>query len=182
MRPTASLSEGGRSSTEDREAGKLFGIRSGREQAQTAMRSFVFMMMPVIGKNNTGFTERVDEFTVQALAAELIVKAFHVAVLKRTSRVNIDRLDASVPETLLDCCSNKLGPVVRADILGCTEFLNGFVENGQHVRYLDHTVRVDAVPFLRKLVDQIEDTQLPSKDRMVANEILCQDKNSMLAR
>ena len=67
---TASLAEGGRSPTEAREAGKLFGIRFGREQAQRAMRSFVVMQMPVIGEDDAGFTQRIDEFTVQALAAE----------------------------------------------------------------------------------------------------------------
>ena len=73
------------------------------------MRSFVVMKMPVIGEDDAGFTQRIDEFTVQALAqCELIVKALHVAVLPRTSRVNIDRLDPSVPEPLLDRCSNKL--------------------------------------------------------------------------
>ena len=158
----------------------MFGIRFGREQAQRAMRSFVVMKMPVIGEDDAGFTQRVDEFTVQALAAELIVKALHVAVLPRTSRVNIDRLDPSVPEPLLDRCSNKLWPVVRADILGCTMFLNGFFEDAQHVRCLDRTVRVDAVAFLRKLVDQIQAPQFPSKDRMVANEIPRPDMISML--
>jgi len=60
------------------------------------------MQMPVIGEDDAGFTQRIDEFTVQALAAELIVKALHVAVLPRTSRVNIDRLDPSIPEPLLN--------------------------------------------------------------------------------
>ena len=115
------------------------------------MRSFVVMKKPVIVENDAGFTERVGEFTVQSLAAELIVKALHLAVLPRTFRVDIDRLVASVPEPLLDRCSSKLGPVVQANILGCTMVLNGFFQDAQYVRCLDRTVRVDAVAFFRKL-------------------------------
>lgn len=127
--------------------------------------------MPVIGEDYAGFTERVDELSVQALPAELIVKALHVAVLPGTAWIDVDGLDAFFPEPLLDRCRDKLRAIVGADILGCTMFLNGFFEDAQHIGCLDRTVRVDAVAFLRKLVDQIEGTQFPSKDRMVANEV-----------
>ena len=63
--------------------------------------------MPVIGEDNTGFVERIDELTVQALPAELVVEAFNVAVLPGATRIDVDGLDALFPEPLLDRCRDK---------------------------------------------------------------------------
>lgn len=49
--------------------------------------------MPVIREDFPGFTDRVDESTVQVYSAETIVNALHVAIVPRKSRINIDRLD-----------------------------------------------------------------------------------------
>ena len=180
LRLIASLAEGGRSPTEAREAGKLFGICLRREQAQRAMWSFIVMQMPVIGEDNAGFAERIDELTVQALPAELIVEAFHVAVLPGTARIDVDGLNALFSKPLLDGCRDKLRSVVRADILGCPVFLNRFFEHGQYIACLDRTVGVDAVALLSELVEHVEHPELASKHCMIAHEVPCPDMVTMV--
>ncbi len=76
------------------------------------MWPFIVMQMPVIGEDNAGFAERVNEFTVETLPAELVVEAFHIAVLPGTARINVDGLDALFSEPLLNGCRDKLRAVV----------------------------------------------------------------------
>ena len=50
----------------------------------------------------------------ELLPVEAFVEALHVAVLPRTSGLNVDRLDPILREPLLDRLGDKLAPVVAS--------------------------------------------------------------------
>ena len=68
--------------------------------------------------NNVSRLSKAEEqFTVQALIAELAVEALDVAVLPRAAMLDEQRADSGLLEPLPNGLGGELRPVVTADVL-----------------------------------------------------------------
>ena len=82
------------------------------------MRSFRIVVLSPVFNNNACFAQIQEPFSIQAFIAEATVETFDVAVLPRTTQIDIQRLDLSFSEPVLDFLGDKFGPIIAADVLG----------------------------------------------------------------
>ena len=80
------------------------------------MWSLGVVMVPPSFNDDLGFSERVEDFTVQQLVSHSPVEAFAVSVLPGRSRLDIGGLCPSCFDPVPDGRSDKLRAVVRPDV------------------------------------------------------------------
>ena len=84
-------------------------------------------------KDHPAFAQGVEQLPVQAFGPKASVEAFRIAVLPRTARFDIDRLDVVIPQPGLDHLGDELRAVVAADILRWSVPCDGFLQQSEHI-------------------------------------------------
>src|SRR5208337_5584862 len=93
------------------------GLRCRRPVAQRRVRPLRVVFYPPTLRQNLCLLQRVKDLAVQELIAQLSVEALTVPVLPRTSRLDIERFRAQLSQPLPQLPGNKLGPIIRTDVL-----------------------------------------------------------------
>lgn len=81
------------------------------------MRSFLIILDSPRLDQHFGFEQAAEDFPVEQLVAQLVVKALNVAVFPRAARRDIERLDRFLLEPVLDGVGDELRPIVAANML-----------------------------------------------------------------
>ena len=75
----------------------------------------VVVLAPLLDQH-LGFGQAVEHLAPKQLVTQLAVEALHVAVLPRTTRLDVSCLGAHALDPILHRTGHKLRPVVRADV------------------------------------------------------------------
>ena len=108
---------------------------------------------------------------VGELSAEAGVIAFDDPVLPGRAGVDGERADATVGQAVADDSSDKLGPVVGADVLGGAVGFDGLREDCHDVVSADTPGDVVGDALLRVLVDEHQGPEASSPGRDVRHEV-----------
>ena len=82
------------------------------------MRSFRIVVLSPVFNNNACFAQIQEPFSIQAFIAEATVETFDVAVLPRTTWIDIYSLDLIFSEPVLDFLGDKFRSIIASDVLG----------------------------------------------------------------
>ena len=96
------------------------GFGGRRAVAQSTVWSFGVVVFPPFFDQDLGFTQAVEDFTIQELVAEPGVEALAVSVLPRGSWFDVSRLGTNRFDPVLDSLRNELRAVVRPNERGNT--------------------------------------------------------------
>lgn len=97
--------------------GFVHGTACGRQVAQRAVRGAMIIELAPRLDQGPSFTQIPEPLPVQALIAQLTVKAIYEAVMPRLARRNESRTDIAIPQPFHHPCRGELGPLVGADML-----------------------------------------------------------------
>ena len=143
----------------------------GREVAHPAVGTLLVVDGDPVGDDDAGLGERVELLAVEALIPEAGVVALDDPVLPGRAGVDGERADATVGQAVADDSSDKLGPVVGADVLGGAV---GFDSLGKHRHDVfggDAAGDMVGDALLRVLVDEHERAEAAPSRRDVRHEI-----------
>src|ERR1019366_5677478 len=84
--------------------------------AQRTVRPSGVVLLPPPFDNHFCFPKVIEYFSIQQIVSELTVETLVVAVLPRTSRLNVERLYAKLRQPVLDLFRHELRPIVRTDV------------------------------------------------------------------
>lgn len=135
------------------------------------MRPLLVVIPPPVFKHHSPFSQRIDQLSVQASPPESPVETLRIPVLPRTSRLDINRLDAIGSEPPLNRLRDELRPVVAPDVFRCPVLPDSFRQHFQHIIRLDRPIRMDAVAFPRVFINQIEHSQFSAPFRVIAHKV-----------
>ena len=138
-------------------------------QVQRTVGPGIVVIVFPVSEDDPGFAEGEDEFAVQAFLPESTIKALHVAILPWAPRIDVECFDFVILQPLLYGIGNKLGSVVRADVLRGTVLFDSFLQDRENITGLDRTVGMDAVTLASVLINQVEGTQLAAALGIVAD-------------
>ena len=105
-------------------------------------------MLPIVELSplldqNFGFSQAQKNLTVQAFIAKTVVEAFHVAVLPRATRIDVDRSDPQFLEPFLDFLGDELGSIVAADVFRNAAACHHFSERVEHILAAQFAINFD---------------------------------------
>lgn len=89
----------------------------GRQVAQRAVRATMIIELAPRLDQGPSFTQIPEPLPVQALIAQLAVKALYEAVMPRLARWNEGRADIAIAQPFHHPCRRELGPLVGANML-----------------------------------------------------------------
>ncbi len=92
------------------------GFWCGRAVTQSTVGPFRVVVFPPSFDDDLGFSERVEDFTVQQLVSEPGVEALYIAVLPRASRLDIGGLGANGCNPIPNRLSDELGAIIASHI------------------------------------------------------------------
>ena len=78
--------------------------------------NFIELPAPV-SDHYSAFGQRVEHLPSEAFSAELVVEAFHVAVLPGTTRIDVERLDLRLLHPVSQEVGDKLRSVIGSNIV-----------------------------------------------------------------
>ncbi len=80
------------------------------------MRAHAIVMAPPGFNEDLCLSERREDLNVQELVSELRVQALAVAILPRTARLDVERLDADAAEPAAHVLGDELRSVIRSNV------------------------------------------------------------------
>jgi len=143
----------------------------GREVAHPAVGTLLVVDGDPVGDDDAGLGERVELLAVEALIPEAGVVALDDPVLPGRAGVDGERADATVGQAVADDSSDKLGPVVGADVLGGAVGFDGLREDCHDVVSADTPGDVVGDALLRVLVDEHQGPEASYPGRDVRHEV-----------
>lgn len=112
---------------------------------------------------------------VQALVANRSVEAFLLAVLPRLSRIDVERLDATLLEPELDSCCHELWAVVAPQVPWGSMLGNEGSENTDHALGRGRGIDVECQTLAGELVHHRPDAQRRAIGQGVLHEVVGPD-------
>ena len=110
-------------------------------------------------------------FAVEAFVTKATVETFHEAVLPRTGWSNVDGLDVLVRQPALEIMRDKLGAVVRADVLRGAMAGDGGLNQCNDIGRADAPFRAQDVNLLGVLVQHGGHAQGATMHRGIGHKI-----------
>lgn len=131
----------------------------------------VVILVPPLVDDCSGFGQAAEDFAVEALVSELVVKALDVTVLPGGTRLDVERLDLVLLEPVLDDIRNELRSVVAANVLRGAALAHHPFEHLQHVLRANGPgdMRGQALPCV--LVDQGQNAKRTALLRLIRHEV-----------
>ena len=129
------------------------------KESQIAVRVDSIVLVTPVFDDNTGFCQRKEPLLIETLITQTIMETFHIGILPRTSRFDVERFDSILTEILSGNPGDKLRAIVGTNVPGIPRSAIARLRaaNTSCAFRLRATVSADA--FTGKLVDQGEDPQ-----------------------
>jgi hypothetical protein len=106
--------------------------------------------------DDSGLSERVEDFAVEQLIAKSRVEALDVAVLPRTAPLDVSGLGAGNRDPFLHGLSHELRSVVGPDVSGNAMQDEEVGQNVDHIDRLELAGDTDRQAFMAELVEHVE--------------------------
>lgn len=150
-----------------------------RFHSQTSMGSKLVVFLLPGCNHDPGLAQGVEEFSSQALSPELIVEAFHKAVLPRTSRIDIERPDRFSSQPLLNGLRHKFGTVVASNVIRSSVTINQLSHQLQDFARTNVASRMSLIRFPSVFIDHTQGPKASSLNRRVMDEVPRPDMTSI---
>lgn len=139
------------------------------------MRADGVVVPPPLFDDDLGFSQRVEDLTVEQLVSELAVEAFIVAVLPRAAWFDEERADAQPGEPFAKRRGDELRAVVGPDV-GRRSMLLEQVRHGlKDVLGMEPAGRADGQAFPRILVNHGQQAKLAAVMGAILHEVVGPD-------
>src|SRR5262249_37760074 len=129
-------------------------------------------MAPPALDDDSGLSERVEDFAVEQLAAKARVQALDVAILPRTAPLDVSGLGANSCDPFLHGLGHELRSVVGPDMSGNAMQDEEVGQNIDHIDRLELAGDTDRQAFMGELVEHVEHPILASVMGAVLNEVV----------
>ena len=107
------------------------------------------------------------------------MEALHEAILPRTTRINVDRLDLVVSQPLLDGLRDELWAVVRPQMFGSAVLFDGFLEPGQYILRAQRSVSTQDMALAGVFIQDRQHPQRTAPHSRIGNEVPSPDVTAM---
>jgi len=130
--------------------------------------------------DNSGLSERVEDFAVEQLVAKARVEALDVAVLPRTAPLDVSGLGAGNRDPFLHGLGHELRSVVGANVRGNAMQDEEVGQNVDHIDRLELAGDTDRQAFMAELVEHVEHPILASIMGAVLDKVVGPDMIAVL--
>ena len=89
----------------------VFGKHIWGKESQIAVRVDSIVLVGPVFDDNTGFCQRKEPLLIETLITQTIMETFHIGILPRTSRFDVERFDSIPTEILSSNPDDKLRPL-----------------------------------------------------------------------
>src|ERR1700722_9754931 len=130
----------------------------------------VVILFPLLGQPlRSG--QALKHLQRQELVPEPAVEALGVAVLPRTSRLDVQRLDIHPTQPAPDCSRDELGAVVRADTLRHAAHPKQLGQRVDHILARDAASHLQGQTFARILIHDRQPLELAPARRVIEHKV-----------
>src|SRR5437867_8448904 len=120
------------------------------------MRPDCVVVAPPALDDDSGLSERVEDFAVEQLVAKTRVEALDVAVFPRTAPLDVSGLGAGHRDPFLHGLGHEFRSVVGADVSGNAPQDEEVGQNVDHIDRLELAGDMDRQAFMAELVEHVE--------------------------
>ena len=92
----------------------------------------IVLFAPVLD-DNTGLCQREEPLLIQALITQAVMEAFHMTILPRTSRFDVERFDFILTEILSGNPGDKLRAIVGTNVTRYSAFRDCTFKSSQYI-------------------------------------------------
>src|SRR5204863_2169020 len=125
--------------------------------------------------DDLGFTQRVEDLTVEQFVAQARIEAFDEAVLPRAAGGDVSGLRPDGADPLLHRCGDELRAIVGTDVLGDAAQDEQVRQNVDDVDRLEPAGYADGQAFVSELVDDVEHAEFASIMGALLEEVVGPD-------